>query len=75
MEKRNMRLFHFLKTKSKRFLCHMADKEISGKVNFLFIVFSNKIYTCLIGSTDFLPSFHLFLRRVYPQIYDIEVRH
>ena len=33
---RKMRFFYFLKTKSKQFLCHTPNKEISsGKIDFL----------------------------------------
>lgn len=74
-EKGKMRLIYFLKCKSKRFLCHMGDKEIvEGKINFFFFIciFQENLDMSNIVTTDLIPSILLYLKRVYPQVYDIE---
>ena len=70
-EKGKMKLFYFLKNKSKQFLCHMVDKEIvDGKIDFLVLFFLYCIVTT--SRRSLIPSILLYLKRVYTQVHDIE---
>lgn len=72
-----MRFFHSLKTKSKQFLCHTPNKEISsGKIDFLS---TKKKQPLTLISPNLLISLDSVLlekqqQHVYPQVLDIKKR-